>query len=82
MKVLDRVEINLAIPGSVVRLASVTRHGTDCAKKHGISSLLACGHNKIYEAHMVHKWQVIPGQMVQFGNVSNLSETFDIHHLS
>ena len=54
MKVLGRAEIKLAIPGSAVWLVSVARHVTDCPKKHGISSLWARGHNKIYEAHMVH----------------------------
>ena len=35
MKVWDRVEIELATPGSAVRLASVARHVTDCATRPG-----------------------------------------------
>ena len=35
MKVWDRVGIELATPGSAVRLASVARHVTDCATRPG-----------------------------------------------
>ena len=35
MKVWDRAEIELATPGSAVRLASVARHITDCATRPG-----------------------------------------------
>ena len=37
MKVWDRAGIELAIPGSAVRLASVARHVTDCATRSGRS---------------------------------------------
>ena len=36
MKVWDRVGIELATPGSAVRLASVARHVTDCATRPGL----------------------------------------------
>ena len=35
MKVWDRAGIQLATPGSAVRLASVARHVTDCATRPG-----------------------------------------------
>ena len=35
-KVWDRAGIELATPGSAVRLASVARHVTDCATRPGI----------------------------------------------
>ena len=35
MKVWDRAWIELATPGSAVRLASVARHATDCATQPG-----------------------------------------------
>ena len=37
MKVWDRAGIELATPGSAVRLASVARHVTDCATRPGYS---------------------------------------------
>ena len=36
MKVWDRARIELASPGSAVRLASVARHVTDCATRPGV----------------------------------------------
>ena len=39
MKVWDRTVIELATPGSAVRLASVARHVTDCAMRPSFSSL-------------------------------------------
>ena len=36
MKVWDRVGIELATPGSAVRLASVARHVTDCATRTSV----------------------------------------------
>ena len=38
MKVWDKTRIELATPVSTVRLASVTRHVTDCATWHGRQS--------------------------------------------
>ena len=39
-KVWDRAGIELATPGSAVRLASVARHVTDCATRPGVCQLL------------------------------------------
>ena len=39
MKVWDLAGIELATPGSAVRLASVVRHITDCAKPPGIKTI-------------------------------------------
>ena len=39
MKVWDLARIELATPGSAVRLASVVRHVTDCAKQPGIKTI-------------------------------------------
>ena len=39
-KVWEQAGIQLATPGSAVRLASVARHVTDCATRSGISLLI------------------------------------------
>ena len=41
MKVWDRARIELSTPGSAVRIASVARHATDCAKRPGILSVVS-----------------------------------------
>ena len=43
MKVWDRARIDLANPGSAVRLASVARHVTDCAMRPGNATLVMYG---------------------------------------
>ena len=47
MKVWDRAGIELATPGSAVRLTSVARHVTDCATRPGCSVFNVCQSNTL-----------------------------------